>query len=1165
MARLEDLKKGALVRGITPSGAVKIIDVEFIGDQAANVTFEDTHGSPARQLLYRDAEASLELVARGRQWSFDGDGDLLRLAAEAQRIKLAHLFDPYLAIHTSKIDPLPHQIVAVYEEMLLRQPLRFLLADDPGAGKTIMAGLFIKELMIRGDLERCLVVAPGNLVEQWQEELGEKFGLEFDLLTRDLINATRTGNPLTEKNLLIARLDMLSRNVDLQERMQASNEWDLVVVDEAHKMSASRFGNEVKRTKRFQLGQLLGQRARHFLLMTATPHNGKPDDFDLFMSLLDGDRFEGKPSDGVHKADVSDLMRRMIKEELVTFEGKPLFPERKAYTVTYKLSEPEQLLYGAVTDYVREEMNRVERFAEEDNRRRMNVGFALQILQRRLASSPLAIFRSIKRRKERLERRLLDEKAMQKSGRSTLETSDWLPAINEDFWDEIDDAPEAEVEEEENRVIDQATAARTIEELQTEIGTLKVLEEQAKRVLQAEQDTKWSHLQQILDAPLMTDRDGNRRKLIIFTEPKDSVEYLTERIKRLLGKDEAVVVIHGGVGREARRNIVESFRHNADTLIMVANDAACEGINLQRAHLMINYDLPWNPNKLEQRFGRIHRIGQKEVCHVWNLVAIDTREGHVFHRLLEKLEEERKALQGRVYDVLGQLFEAEPLRELLMRAIRYGEDPEVRAKLEQKIDGAVNLDRIRALLEERALVKDTMSAEKVLTIRDEMERAEARRLQPHFIQSFFMEAFDRLGGHTRKREPERWEVTRVPARVMRRDRQIGTGAAVQPKYERMCFKRNLVNQSPVAAYLAPGHPLLESVIDITLELHRDVLKTGATLVDEKDEGNELRVLFFLEQSVQNGMRTHRGEQQVIARELLFMEIDRHGNVRDAGPAPYLNYRKIGDDEKAKIASALNAEWLSDALENRIMGHAIQHSVPRMVQRVKSFHLPLLQKTELQVQARLTREINHWSYRAADLEEKEKAGKKPRLNSALAKQRAENLARRLEQRLAEIALQQNIKALPPVIKGGCLVVPVGLLRQAGSPNTHMPDAEARKAVELAAMKAVIAAELSLGNVPRDVSSENVGWDVESRDGRTKRLRFIEVKGRAKGADTVTVTRNEILQALNEPDSFILALVQVDGDDVVLRYLREPFRNEPDFGVTSVNYAWQELWNRSGAPA
>ena len=416
--KLEDLQPNAAVRGILTDSLVTVVSVQWFGSAALELTYKTPTGDLANELLYRHDEPRLDIVELGRPWSFDGDGALFRLVSEAQRIRLAHLFDPLLAIHTSVVDPLPHQITAVYEAMLSRQPLRFLLADDPGAGKTIMAGLLIKELMARGDLERCLVVCPGSLAEQWQDELYRRFQLPFEILTNDKLEAARTGNWFLETPLIIARLDKLSRNEDVQAKLSAPDcGWDLVVCDEAHKLSATFFGNEIKYTKRYRLGQLLSNLTRHFLLMTATPHNGKEEDFQLFMALLDGDRFEGRFRDGVHPTDVSDMMRRMVKERLLKFDGKPLFPERIAYTVPYKLSEAECRLYEAVTEYVREEFNRAEALANA--KRAGTVGFALTILQRRLASSPEAIYQSLRRRRQRLEDRLRELEAQQRSGRTT--------------------------------------------------------------------------------------------------------------------------------------------------------------------------------------------------------------------------------------------------------------------------------------------------------------------------------------------------------------------------------------------------------------------------------------------------------------------------------------------------------------------------------------------------------------------------------------------------------------------------------------------------------------------------------------------------------------------------------------------------------------------------
>src|SRR5260221_5569516 len=625
MTRLEDLQPTAAVRGILPDQAVTVVSVQWFGSEALELTYKGPSGRVANELLYRHDEALLQVVEHGRPWSFDGDGKLFRLVAEAHRIHLGHLFDPVLAVHTSLVEPLPHQITAVYESMLPRQPLRFLLPDDQGAGKTIMAGLLIKELIARGDLQRCLVVCPGSLAEQWQDELYRRFHLPFEILTNDKLEAARTGNWFLENNLVIARLDKLARNEDVQQKLQVPEcSWDLVVCDEAHKLSATFFGGEVKYTKRYHLGQLLSGLTRHFLLMTATPHNGKEEYFQLFMAVFDGHRFEGRFRDGVHQADISDLMRRMVKENLLKFDGTPLFPERIAYTVPYKLSDAEAELYREVTNYVREEFNRAEALAND--KRAGTVGFALTILQRRLASSPEAIYQSLRRRSERLQKRLREEQLLKRGAEARLELARDLPALTADDLEDLDDAPDAEVEDLEEQVVDQASAARTIRELEAEIAILARLEALAQRVRLSGTDRKWEELAALLQNNAeMFEASGARRKLVIFTEHRDTLNYLTERIRTLLGRPEAVVIIHGGIGRQERRNAQEQFLNNPEALVLVATDAAGERNKPQPADPKGNHQLPWNPNRLEQRFGRIHRIGQTEVCHLWNLIASETR------------------------------------------------------------------------------------------------------------------------------------------------------------------------------------------------------------------------------------------------------------------------------------------------------------------------------------------------------------------------------------------------------------------------------------------------------------------------------------------------------------------------------------------------------------
>ncbi|MDZ8089124.1 MAG: helicase-related protein [Nostoc sp. DedQUE12b] len=1171
MVRLEDLTKGTQVQGILPNSIVAIVDAQWHGSDVVELTYKDASGTLGNELVFRDREPTLEIITSGGAWSFTADGANFRLASEAHRIRLAYLFDPLLAVHTSLVEPLPHQITAVYGEMLTRQPLRFLLADDPGAGKTIMAGLLMRELLIRGDLHRCLVICPGSLAPQWQDELSQKFHLRFEILTNDRIESAVTGNAFAEMPLVIVRLDKLSRNQDLQAKL-AQTDWDLVVCDEAHKMSASFFGGEIKETKRYKLGKLLSTLTRHFLLMSATPHNGKEEDFQLFMALLDGDRFEGRFRDGVHVADTSDLMRRLVKEDLLKFDGKPLFPERQASTIEYELSDLEAVLYKRVTEYVREEFNRAD--ALENEGRKGNVGFALTILQRRLASSPEAIYQSLLRRRERLQKRLRQEEVLRQGSNAIIIEFKQVVDL-EDLEDDLEDIPGEEREATEQEVVDLATASRTIAELQTEIKLLEELEQLALRVRRSGKDKKWEELSNLLqnDAE-MFNAQGHRRKLLIFTEYRDTLNYLTDRIRTLIGRNEAVVNIHGAMGREERRKMQEAFTQDIEVQVLIATDAAGEGINLQRAHLMVNYDLPWNPNRLEQRFGRIHRIGQTEVCHLWNLVAKGTREGDVYLALLKKIEAEQKALGGQVFDVLGKAIAGTELRELLIEAIRYGDQPEVRDRLNQIVHDKLDQQRLRELLEERALARDSMDIAKVQQIREEMERAEARRLQPHFIASFFLEAFTQLGGTLRQREPQRYEISHVPAVIRNRGRQIGVGEPLLLRYERVCFEKDLISISgkPLAAFICSGHSLLDATIDLTLERHRDLLKQGTILIDENDSSEGTRALVYLEHSIQDARTNLNGSRRLVSRRMQYVEINPEGNTYNAGYAPYLNYRPLTDEEKGVVEKVLEESWLREDLEAKAKSYAIAHLVPQHLQELKQRKEELIAKTMTAVKDRLTKEINYWDHRAEELKMQEEAGKpNAKINSGKARQRADDLQARLMQRLEELEQERRLSPLPPVVVGGALVVSVGLLErmQGKQQTTTAMFARETERVEQAAMTAVMEVERNLGYEPTDVSNQKCGYDIESRIPKTGQLRFIEVKGRIVTGQTVTVTKNEIITALNKPENFILALVKVPPADAIdsncsIRYVQQPFHKEPDFAVTSVNYNLQELWQMGTAP-
>ena len=1161
MSKLEDITVGSHLTGVAGNEPVQVVAVQWYGTNVIEITYKNFKGVPGTQLLYRDDEGSIQVKETHLPWSFDADGNQVRLASEAYRISLAHLFDPYLAVHTSSVEPLPHQISAVYKEMLPRLPLRYVLADDPGAGKTIMTGLFIKEMIARGSLKRCMIVAPGSLVEQWQDELFQKFHLHFEILTNDRIESAATGNVFNEVDLCICRLDKLARSDDIQEKLKVT-EWDLIVCDEAHKMSATVWGGEVKYTRRFLLGRLLSNITKNFLLLTATPHNGKEADFHLFLSLIDPDRFEGTHGKSQQAVDVSDVMRRLVKEELLKFDGTPLFPERIAYTVNYDLSDMEAKLYAAVTEYVQEEFNRADKL---NNERKTTVGFALTILQRRLASSPEAIYQSLHRRRERLEHRLAEERLGKRAADITADLNDL----------DDDDLPSDEQEAMEENVVDHATAAATISELEAEINILKQLEKMANQVRISGVDRKWDELSRLLqDNEQMFSVDGQREKLIIFTEHKDTLDYLTDKIRSLLGSAESVITIHGGMLRDERRKAEQLFKQDVGVRVLVATDAAGEGINLQRAHLMINYDLPWNPNRLEQRFGRIHRIGQTEVCHLWNLVASETREGFVFQRLFQKLEEERKALGGKVFDILGKMtFNNRPLRDLLIEAVRYGNDPKVRARLNEVVDHTINRDEFQKLIEENALTDDVMDIHTVMAIKEDMERMEAHKLQPHFIEAFFVEAFQSVGGKIRRREKGRYEITSVPYAVRNRDIQTGYGEPVLNRYERICFDKRFCNIQGLtpAALICPGHPLLDATMDLIRERSVDVMKRGTVFIDDSDYGTSARLLFYIEDSIQDGIILKNGSRRTISKHIHFVELDEHGKADSAGYAPYLDYRAAGEGELTAVLNwAKSRKWLCSGVEDMAKTYAITNLIPAHFAEVKTRKEAMLDKTAKAVKDRMTAEIQYWDYRASELQQKEAVGKtNSKLNSNLAARRADDLTARMQARLAEIEKERRISPMPPVVTGGALIIPKGLLRTLmGKESPETFGTGDRQAVEYAAMNAVIQIEKSMGYQPKDVSAAKCGYDVESFVPEEKRtslashaLRMIEVKGRAKGATTVTVSKNEILTALNKPEEFILAIVEVAGKDIHTIYLKHPFRNAPDFTATSVNYDIMELIRES----
>lgn len=1149
------LRIGARVRGLSGSHAVTVKSVDRIADEVWEVITRDDEGRTDTHLVYRENLARLTLADSGSVFGFDADGRGFRLAAEARRMRLAHLFDPQQALGTSDVDPLPHQLKAVYQDMLPKLPLRYVLADDPGAGKTIMAGLLVKELLLRGDAASVLIVAPGSLVDQWQDELADKFGLDARTLTRDVIDADR--NPFERGGLWLGRLDVLKSNSQGILDKACDIDWDLVVVDEAHKMSANVWAGEVRKSRRYELGERLGQHTRNLLLMTATPHSGKEEQFQLFMALLDSDRFERGAREGTRRVDVSDLMRRMVKEELLTFEGTRLFPERRSYTVKYDLTPAEADLYRDVTDYVRNEMNRADLV---DGSRRRAVGFALTTLQRRLASSPTAIYNSLERRLNRLRTDLSETRL----GHRT--TSVDVPVVppDEDPDNDSDDYTDDERQAIEDEAVASATAARTIGELEAEVAILEQLVQAALRVKSSPSYAKWDKLAEVLDSDddVFRDESGQRRKLIIFTEHKDTLYDLTARLRDKIGRDEAVVTIHGGTRREDRKKAQETFKQDDACTFLVATDAAGEGVNLQNAHLLVNFDLPWNPNRIEQRFGRIHRIKQRNVCHMWSLLAADTREGDVFDRLLAKIEQQRLALgKDRVFDVLGTVFNGNRLRDLMIDAIKYGDDPKRQAELLEVVDAGVT-DGIQELLDDHQLVPTGMDQTQVDAVRRDMERAEAARLQPHHVEAFFLDAFADLGGTERSREQGRHELRNVPARIRERDRVIGRGTPVVAQYHRITFDpktKRVAGFDGDATLMHPGHPLMVALVSLTADDHGDKLRQGTILTDLSDVSVDPYLVCLLEHDMVDGRTGRDGQPIIVSRKVQFVRLDADGTMTPLPQTPIpnldvLDQARLAQCEPVKRLPVFNAA----GVETTFTRFAASTLARDHAATVEAATTARVEKTRRLVRERLTAAIGYWDRRAAELREQERTGKQVGPNVGEFQRRADNLTRRLQTRMDELDREAAVSGRAPRITGACLVIPQGWFDAQTDPDGAASHAKETERVERAAVDAVLAIERGLGHSPVEMPRNNPGYDIESDtpDG----LDFIEVKGRIAGADDFVLTRQEAVTLLNKGHRAVLAIAEVDtGGNATVRYIRQPMDRVIDPRAKHVVYRWAEFWN------
>lgn len=552
---------------------------------------------------------------------------------------------------------------------------------------------------------------------------------------------------------------------------------------------------------------------------------------------------------------------------------------------------------------------------------------------------------------------------------------------------------------------------------------------------------------------------------------------------------------------------------------------------------------------------------------MWNLLAAGTREGDVFDRLFTKLNKEREALGGKVFDILGAVFEERSLKDLLMDAIQYGDRPDVRAKLHTAIENALDTDHIRALLARNALNQEVLDQTRVLEVRQQMEMAEARKLQPYFIKAFFFEAFKSLRGEWRPREEGRYEIVNVPAEIRERDRQIagrvGETAPVLKRYERICFeKRHLqIAGGKQAELMHPGHPLMQAMLDLMLERHRKTLKAGTLLVDPHDMGTTPRLLYILEHSITDEQR--RAEAPVeISRELHFVSLSPEGTPMGAGHGPHLDLEPLAPSLHAQVLPMLPAAWRDEGLERTALAFAAEALAQPHFARVAERRSEWVERTRRAVQERLMGELKYWDFRYEKLHDDYKVGKGIWPNVQRAKEQVDEITSRMNSRVAELEAMRFVRNGMPALVGAAIIVPQGMVaRLRGEPAEPPEMAMERREVELRAMAAVMDHQRALGNEVDDVSALKCGWDVTSR-GPDGREQHIEVKGRRMEAETITVSRNEVLYALNQAEKFVLAVVRVDGETIDgPHYIRQPFSQAPDWAEASRNFELSALLERA----
>ena len=1044
-----------------------------------------------------DAEA---LQAVKLSPDFAADARHVFLSLEARRYRYASLYDSLFAVNASKVHPLPHQVEAVYGYVLKLPRIRFLIADDPGAGKTIMAGLIIKELKLRHLINRVLIVVPGHLKDQWRRELKERFEESFLIMERGLLDSQPGENLWSRESLLITSIDFAKRD-DVRPAI-ASSQWDLVIVDEAHKMAAYQYGDKLNKTSRYRLGETLSRISTHLLFLTATPHKGDPENFRLFLDLLEPGFFAtSEMLDESITARDNPLFIRRVKEDLKDFEGKPLFLPRHIRTLSFNLgtdSPQEKELYNDLSEYVNSQYNRA---LTKDKKN--NVAFALVILQRRLASSTYALLKSLERRKARLSELLEGAEEKRRTGN------------NIDF-EAIDDLSEEERWEQEE-IWETLSVAENREELKREIETLETLAEGARKIIERETEIKVRELKKTLDE-LETDYPGE--KILIFTESRDTLEHLQAKST---GWGYTVTVIHGGLRLEERIAAESEFKNR--TQLLIATEAAGEGINLQFCHLMINYDLPWNPNRLEQRMGRIHRYGQTREVFVYNLVAEDTREGMVLKALFEKIEEIKSALgSDKVFDVLNEVLYGVNLSHLLLEAAANAKSTdEILAELDIEVDA----DYIAKVKEN---LGDSLATHYIdYTRMSEMaERARERRLIPEYTQAFFQKAFETLEGRLRERRDGFLAIESIPRSIRRfaqEDAFNRKHSGISTAYPKATFDKEVAFRTPDAEFISFGHPLFEAVLDWIGEELSDCLKQGA--VFEDPDGKLDGVILVYEGEIHDGL-----DQVVGARMFAFYVQSDTETVEPIDPVTIWDMAESTRQVETVDIEALKGQVMA-ALMPVLEGYKGELAVERERQAEikRKYGLTSLDHLIIQLDGELIQ-----------LNDRRNNGENVDLAIRNKEEQKDSYHHAQDKLERVIAQEQVLRMNTPNYLGAIRVLP---------PAEKSATIRSTTEIEQRGMETAMDYERKEGRAPEDVSAENLGFDIRSTDPAGVK-RYIEVKARA-GLGEVTLTQNEWFKAQQFKSDYFLYVVLNAATQPDLRIIQNPAeQTHPEEKIEAVRY-------------